>query len=89
MHAVVIPVRFNDRSAAEAELPGLVSQISGMPGFVAGYWLALSADRGTAMIVFESEDSARALGDTARGAPYSSVTPENIEVGEVLAHASA
>jgi hypothetical protein len=37
MHAVVIPAIFNDPAAAKGELDELVSQISGMPGFVAGY----------------------------------------------------
>jgi hypothetical protein len=87
MHAVVIPVTFNDRSAAKGELEGLVSQVSGMPGFVAGYWVALSQESGTAMIVFDSEDSAQALATVARGAPVGAVTTGSIEVGEVMAHA--
>lgn len=86
MHAVVIPVRFNDRAAAESELPGVVSQVSSMPGFVAGYWLALSEERGTSLIVFESEEGAQTLANVAHGAPHQSVTPGNIEVGKVLAH---
>lgn len=87
MHAVVIPATFNDRSAAEAELDGLVSQVSGMPGFVAGYWVALSADKGTAMIVFDSEEAARALANFAHSAPAGAVTADSVEVGEVMAYA--
>jgi hypothetical protein len=87
MHAVVIPAKFNDPSAAKAELDGLVAQVSGMPGFVAGYWVALPEDRGTAVIVFDSEHAAQALADFARSAPAGSVTTGGIEVGEVWAHA--
>jgi len=87
MYAVVIPVTFNDRSAATAELEGLVPQVSGMPGFVAGYWVSLSQDKGTAMMVFDSEDAAQALAAVAKGAPAGAVTSGTIEVGEVMAHA--
>jgi hypothetical protein len=87
MHAVMIPVTFNDRSAAEGELPGLVAQVSGTPGFVAGYWVAMSQDQGTAMIVFDAEEPAQALATIARNAPAEAVTSGTIEVGEVMAHA--
>jgi len=87
MHAVVIPATFNDRSAAEGELDGLVAQVSGMPGFVAGYGVAISQDKGTAMVVFDTEESAQALATTAHGAPAGAVTAGGIEVGEVMAHA--
>ena len=86
MYAVVIPVTFNDRSAATAELEGLVPQVSAMPGFVAGYWVSLSQDKGTAMIMFDSEDAAQALAAVAKGAPPGAVTSGTIEVGEVMAH---
>jgi hypothetical protein len=58
-----------------------------MPGFVGGYWVALGADRGTSVIVFDSHAAAQALAKFAQGAPYASVTPETIQVGEVLARA--
>ncbi len=89
MHAVVIPVKFNDRVAAAAELDGLVEQVSGMPGFIAGYWIALPEDRGTATIVFESEEAAGTLANIARNTPAQAVTTEAVDVGEVMAHARA
>jgi hypothetical protein len=58
-----------------------------MPGFRAGYWVALSGDKGTSMIVFDGEGSARALAAMAENAPAAAVRTESIEVGEVLAHA--
>ncbi len=87
MHAVLIPVTFNDRPAAAAELDGLVPRISGMPGFVAGYWVSLSQDNGTAMIVFDSEDGAQAMAAVVKGTPPGAVSAGTIEVGEVMAHA--
>lgn len=82
----MIPATFNGRAGAEAELPELVSQVSRMPGFVAGYWVATSANHGTAMIAFESEDSAQALASMARDTPAGGVSAGNVKVGEVLAH---
>lgn len=87
MNAVVIPVTFSDRSTAESELPGLLSQVSTMPGFVSGYWVALREDKGIAMVMFDSEDSARALAEMAKGATHGGVTTGSVEVGEVMAHA--
>jgi hypothetical protein len=87
MHAVFIPVTFNDRSAAEGELKGLVAQTSGLPGFVAGYWVATAPDKGISVVVFEDEDAARALGAQAQDSPSGSVTVGDIEHGEVLAYA--
>jgi hypothetical protein len=87
MHAVLIPVEFTDVPAAKAELPDLIAQVSGMPGFVAGYWVGLEGGRGTAVIVFEAEEGAQALADVARRTPSESVTTGSVEVGEVWAHA--
>ncbi len=87
MYAVIITVKFNDRPAAVAELEGLVPQVAGMPGFQAGYWISLSQDKGTSLMVFDSEDSARAILTMAENAPPTAVTSESIEVGEVMASA--
>ena len=86
MHAVVIVTKLNDRTAARAALPDLVSLVSGMQGFVSGHWVASpSEDRGSAMIVFESEDAAEALASIARQTPDAAVTTESVTVGEVWA----
>jgi hypothetical protein len=87
MHAVVIRVTFTDVSAAQAELGQLVPQVSAAPGFVAGYWISLSADKGTSVVVFDSAESAQALVAMLGGAPAMSVTVDSVEVGEVIAHA--
>jgi len=56
-------------------------------GFVAGDWVALSQDRGTSIVVVDSEDSARMLVGMVESAPPMSVTVESVEFGEVMAHA--
>ncbi len=87
MHAVIINVTIPDRPAAQAELNGLIPQISATPGFVAGYWIALSQDKGTSIITFDSEESAQALVARVESVPAGAVVTESVEVGEVIAHA--
>jgi hypothetical protein len=87
MHAVIINVTFNDLAAARAELNELVPQVAGSPGFVAGYWIALSPEKGTSVVVCDTEESAQALTKMTEGAPATTVTMDSVEVGEVLGHA--
>jgi len=56
---LVINVTINDFPAAKAELDEIVPRVSGAPGFVAGYWIALSPDKGTSTVLFDSEAEAR------------------------------
>ncbi len=87
MHAVVINVTIKDLSAAQAELKELVPRVSAAPGFVAGYWVALSQEKGTSIAVFDSEPGAQALVDQMAGGPAEAVTIDSVEVGEVIAQA--
>jgi hypothetical protein len=87
MHAVVVNVTIKDPDAATASLRDqVVPQVKGAPGFVAGYWVGLDGGRGTSVVVFESEDAARAAAAQAQ-APGDFVTFDSVEVGEVVAHA--
>ncbi len=87
MHAVVLNVTVNDPDAATAALRDrVVPQVSGAPGFVAGYWVGLDGGRGTSVIVFESEDAARAAAARAQS-PGEFVSFDTVEVGEVVASA--
>jgi len=86
MHAVFVTVTVHDLEAAQANLrEEVVPRVSQAPGFVAGYWLAPEGDRGNSVVVFESEDTARAAAE--RFQPPPEVTIESIEVREVVAHA--
>jgi 4-diphosphocytidyl-2C-methyl-D-erythritol kinase len=87
MHAIVLKVTINDREAAATALQEqVVPRVSSAPGFVGGYWVALSGSQGTSVAVFESEDAARALADQIQP-PGDFVTFDSVEVGEVVAHA--
>jgi hypothetical protein len=87
MHAVVVSVTVHDRDAAISELQEqVVPTVSGAPGFVAGYWIALPNGQGRGTIVFDGEGAAQAAAgqvQTARAA----VTIDSVEVGEVVANA--
>jgi hypothetical protein len=87
MHAVVLNVTVADADAAAAALrERVVPQVSGTPGFVAGYWVRLDRGRGTAVVVFESEDPARSAAAEARP-PGELMTFDSVDVGEVVANA--
>jgi hypothetical protein len=87
MHALVINVTINDLPAAKAEVEELVPRVSGAPGFVAGYWVALSRDKGISTVVFDSEAEAQAGAARAAAGSRVGVTFDSVEVGEVIAHA--
>jgi hypothetical protein len=64
MHAVVVQVRieagsdFEHRRAVLNEF--VVPEVRALPGFRRGSWLNDGAGTGTCIVVFDSEDSARA-----------------------------
>ena len=88
MHAVALRVTIHDREQAEAFLKEqIVPGMSRAPGFVAGYWANIGGDRGTSMVVFESEEMARQVADQLTRPPAEVVEVESVEVGEVVAHA--
>lgn len=87
MHAVVVRVSVSEEGAAIAALRDeVVPQVSQAPGFVAGYWTRKD-NAGLSMIVFESEDAARAASERIPGMVAEGVTLDDVEVREVVAHA--
>jgi hypothetical protein len=87
LHAVVVNVTVNDPEAAMAALEEqVVPGASGAPGFVAGYRVRLGENRGASVVVFESEDAARAAAAQAQE-PGEFDTFDSVEVGEVIASA--
>lgn len=87
MHAVVVKVTINDREAADTHLRDqVVPRISQAPGFSAGYWTRKD-NTGLAMIIFESEDSAKSASDQVPSMIPDVVTLEDVEVREVVEHA--
>ena len=94
MHALVIRVTIHNEDRTREVLNGqVVPQTSGAPGFKTGYWTWASSDgqlNGLSMIIFESEENARAAGDRVRAIAADAsgdVTLEDVEVREVVASA--
>jgi hypothetical protein len=88
VHAVVTHVTIKgDGGAAESQLrEQVVPAVSQAPGFVAGYW-ARKENSGLGMVVFESEDAAQAMSERVQSIVPDTVTLEEVEVREVVAHA--
>jgi hypothetical protein len=91
MHALVVRTSIGDSETALKELnERVVPGASGAPGFVVGHWtLSDDGSNGLSMLVFETEDAARAMADRVRGADWmpQTVTLESAEVREVVANA--
>ena len=86
MHAVVVTVDIVDPDAARQGLDDVVAMVRQAPGFLAGYWVRVDDAHGTSVVVFESEERARAAAPPADGgAPGVKMT--SVAVGEVLASA--
>ena len=88
MHAVVVRVSIGDVESAEKGLrEKVVPAVSGAPGFVAGYWTRSDdGGNGLSMLVFESEDAARAVAERFRGGTIipETVTVSRVEIREVV-----
>jgi hypothetical protein len=96
MHAVVVRGTIHDAEGARQVLDRqVVSLASGAPGFQTGYWTWPTGGDGLnvlALIVFDSEENARAAGDrvTANFAQLENrgdVTLDDVEIREVVASA--
>jgi heme-degrading monooxygenase HmoA len=88
MHAVFSRVTINDdpEAALKRLREEVVPRVSGLPGLVAGYWMRPEANQGRSLIVFESEEAARAAAENMRGNMPDPVTLDSIDVLEVVAH---
>jgi hypothetical protein len=71
-------------------LTQIVPAVQATPGVVGGYWLEESETKGTALVLFESEESARAamsaMGVKVGGEIMPGVVFDAVEVSEVIAH---
>jgi hypothetical protein len=87
MHAVVVKVTVNEAEVALSALRDqVVPRVSQAPGFVTGYWTRRE-NGGLSMIVFDSEDAAKAATELVLSGMPDAVTLESIEVRQVVAHA--
>jgi hypothetical protein len=94
VHALVTRVTIHNADRTRELLKSrVVPQVSGAPGFKAGYWTwqtDASEMNGLAMMMFDSEENARAAGDRISAAAADAsddVTLDGVEVREVVASA--
>ena len=92
MHAVLVRVTIHDFDVARQGLRDeVVPRARQAPGFVAGYWTrSAEGDNGVGLVLFESEDAARAAAERIEsdpGANPEAVTVDGVEVREVVEHA--
>jgi hypothetical protein len=94
MYALVVRVTIHNADRTREVLNGqVVPQASGAPGFKTGYWTWSTGGgelNGLSMIIFDSEENARAVGDriSAIAADASDdVTLDGVELREVVASA--
>jgi len=86
MHAVVVRVSISGEPDPTALRERVVPRVKQMPGLVAGYWTRGSGE-GLSMVVFDSEEHAKAAGDEVPSILPDNVTLESLEVREVVASA--
>jgi hypothetical protein len=87
VHALIVTVTISDPEVATSHLrEQVVPGVSQAPGFVAGYWTRKD-DSGLGMVVFESEDAAKAMSERVPSMVPDVVTLGDVEVREVVAHA--
>jgi hypothetical protein len=94
MHALVVRVTIHDPDRTRDVLNNqVVPQVSSAPGFKTGYWTWATGGgetNGLSMIIFESEENARAAGDRVSAIAAEArddVTLDGVEVREVVASA--
>ena len=87
MHAVVGRSTIQDFDQARKFLREEgIPRLSQMPGFVSGHCTNFHENGGASMIIFETEEAARAAKERFEIDPPPSVTPVSIEIGEVQEH---
>ena len=89
MHAVVARSTLHDFERGRMFLREAIPRLSQAPGFVTAHWVRLGQNSGTSMLIFESEEAAKAAAERIRAnAPPADVTSiDSIEIGEVVEHA--
>jgi hypothetical protein len=89
VHAVVVRLTIDDLDRDNQLLEKqVVPRATEAAGFVAGYWTR-SGNSGLSMVVYESEEAARAVAEQIQsmGLPDDAITVDGVEVREVVASA--
>jgi hypothetical protein len=94
MHGVIVQVRVDgdrEEQARSVLREVVVPSAKALDGFVGGTWLrALEGEGGRGVLLFESEEAARAAAEHIRSEgppPAAPVTMESVDVYEVMAQA--
>ncbi|MFF3767631.1 hypothetical protein ACFYYR_26615 [Streptomyces sp. NPDC001922] len=90
MHAVLVTLTIEPvlaPVAAAALMEDIMPSVRSAPGFIAGYWMEPVDGRGLSMVLFESEDEARAATPPAADWTAPGVTIEGTEIRRVAATA--
>ena len=90
MFASIVVVSIDEPDAEEGRRmleEDIVPNVSAAPGFVSGYWLAPVGNEGTAVVIFDTEEQARATAPPVGANPGPGVTVTSLEFREVVASA--
>jgi hypothetical protein len=84
MYATVIHANIHDKAEAErGVVEEVVPMIKGARGFVGAYFVAIDDTHGISIVVFETEEQARAAAPT-EGSSAPGVTVETLQIGQVI-----
>ena len=86
MHAVLVNVKLSENADPAILRDQVVPRVKELPGFIAGYWTR-SDGVGRSIVVFDSEENARAASDLVPSMVPSGTAVEGNDVSEVVAHA--
>ena len=87
MNAVVVRSTVHDVEQGRKFLrEQVIPRLQQAPGFVAAQWVRLDSGNGTAMLTFESAETAQAAAEQVRTnrPPENVVTINTVELGEVV-----
>ena len=90
MHAALVTLTIEPDqapAAARALVDEILPAVRSAPGFVAGYWLEPADGHGFSIVLFETEDQARAAAPPVGGWDAPGVTISGVEFRRVAATA--
>lgn len=88
MHAVLVTVTIQpgrEQDSTEHLKANVIPRVKEAPGLVAGYWTRRSDAHGSSMVIFETEEAARAAAEMVPTGLPDFVTLDSVEVSEVIA----
>jgi hypothetical protein len=89
MHAVLLTVRIEGDldEAVKSLQEQVVPMVRSSPGFVAGYWLEARDSKGYSVVLFQTEEQARAAAPPPGSKPAPFATVETTDIRGVAASA--